>query len=64
MTLYLDTSLLVASLTREAKTAQVQAWLGGQQLSDLCISEWVITEFSGIRAQMGPVCGPVTDRLS
>jgi uncharacterized protein len=44
--LYLDTSLLVAALTRETKTARAQAWLDAQEPSELAISEWVVTEFS------------------
>jgi predicted nucleic acid-binding protein len=44
--LYLDTSLLVAALTSEMKTARVQAWLGNQEPDELAISEWVVTEFS------------------
>jgi predicted nucleic acid-binding protein len=44
--LYLDTSLLVAVLTREIKTAIVLAWLGNQEPAELAISEWVATEFS------------------
>jgi predicted nucleic acid-binding protein len=43
---YLDTSLLVAALTREAKTARVQRWLGDEPAESLAISDWVVTEFS------------------
>jgi uncharacterized protein len=53
---YLDTSLLVSAYTTEAKTANVQVWLGEQSASELVISEWVITEFSAalsIKLRMG-----------
>jgi uncharacterized protein len=46
LTLYLDTSLVVAALTREPKTAAVQDWLTSQPSTDLAISDWVVTEFS------------------
>jgi uncharacterized protein len=46
LTLYLDTSLLVAALTKEAKTASVQEWLRERAITTLVVSDWVITEFS------------------
>lgn len=46
MTLYLDTSLLVAALTKETKTTRIQQWLREQATTTLAISDWVIAEFS------------------
>lgn len=45
--LYLDTSVLVACLTVEPRTHEMQDWLSSQPVADLAISDWVITEFSG-----------------
>jgi uncharacterized protein len=42
----LDASLLVAALTIEPQTRQMQGWLGEQDPDDLVISDWVVAEFS------------------
>lgn len=46
MSVYLDTSLLVAAVAREAATARTQAWLTAQEAGSLLISDWVVTEFA------------------
>ena len=43
---YLDTSILVAALTREPRTDDMQNWLAEQGTDSLCMSNWVLTEFS------------------
>lgn len=58
MTNYLDTSLLVAALTNEPGTRDVQGWLDKQKTNSLVISDWVVTEFSAalsIKLRMGQV---------
>ena len=46
MILYLETSVLVAALTHEARTARMQRWLDDQDPELLAISDCVTTEFS------------------
>jgi predicted nucleic acid-binding protein len=43
---YLDTSVLVAALTREGATDRVQQWLHEQAAHELSISDWVTVEYS------------------
>ncbi len=50
MTLYLDTSVLVAALTHEAETTRMQRWLRDQAVATLAVSEWVVAEFSSALA--------------
>lgn len=46
MTLYLDTSLLIAALTREPRTEDVREWMETREAEGLSSSHWVATEFS------------------
>jgi uncharacterized protein len=48
--IYLDTSVLVSSLTAEPATSRVQAWLRTKASERLCISPWVITEINSALA--------------
>jgi predicted nucleic acid-binding protein len=43
---YVDTSVLVAALVKEAHSDRVLDWLGEQAPRTLCASDWSITEFS------------------
>jgi predicted nucleic acid-binding protein len=44
--LYVDTSVLVAALTQEPRTPEIQEWLAAQPAGQLAVSDWVLTEFS------------------
>jgi predicted nucleic acid-binding protein len=44
--LYVDTSVIVSALTKEADTALSQIWLARQETSELTISDWTVTEFA------------------
>jgi uncharacterized protein len=44
--LYVDTSVIVSALTKEADTDLSQTWLARQETSELTISDWTVTEFA------------------
>jgi predicted nucleic acid-binding protein len=43
---YIDTSVFVSALTREADTVRSQDWLARQDVRNLAISDWTETEFA------------------
>ena len=50
MSIYLDTSVLVALWSNEPMTFAVQKWISQQRTENLSISRWCITEFSSAMA--------------
>lgn len=57
--IYVDTSVLVTSLTHEPATDRARGWIAAQSQDSLAISDWVVTEFSSalskkVRAKQVP----------
>jgi hypothetical protein len=58
--LYVDTSVLVAALTNQPRTGEMQEWLADQVAGQLVVSDWVMSEFSAALSvklrtgQLGP----------
>ena len=46
MIAYLDTSVLVAWLTREDRVMDIMAWLDRRDFDELALSDWSLAEFS------------------
>lgn len=46
MTVYLDTSFLIAALVPEARSEEALGWLDRQQAGRLHVSDWVLTEMA------------------
>lgn len=58
MSLYLDTSLLLAAFTDEPSTSGALIWLDEHVRDDLSLSEWTLAEFSsglGVQVRSGRV---------
>ena len=56
--IYCDTSLVVAVLAREPSSYRAQDWIALLDTAELCISDWVVTEFSGalaLKARTGQI---------
>jgi uncharacterized protein len=53
---YLDTSVLVAAITKESGSPSVRDWLAAREPGELATSAWVATEFHsalGIKVRSG-----------
>lgn len=48
--IYVDTSVFVTAITAETGTASARSWLGRYPPATLCMSGWVVTEFSSALA--------------
>jgi uncharacterized protein len=42
--IYLDTSVVIAAITREDRTDAIQEWLTVRPPGSLCVSDWLFTE--------------------
>ena len=54
--IYIDTSVLVSALTKEARTVLSQSWLAAQEAAELTISDWTVAEFASalsLKLRMG-----------
>jgi len=61
--IYCDTSVLVAALTNEPRTAEIQRWLRARE-RDLVVSRWVGTEFASavaLKRRTGALDSAATD---
>ncbi len=47
---YLDSSLIVAAVSKEARSPDIQAWFATRRAGFLCTSPWAITEASSALA--------------
>ncbi|MGP9822676.1 type II toxin-antitoxin system VapC family toxin [Salinarimonas sp. NSM] len=50
MSVYLDTSVVVAALTKESATARIQHYIAQIDVGALLVSDWVVTEFASALA--------------
>lgn len=57
---YLDTSLIVAAVSKEFKSPDIQVWFATQPAGRLCTSPWAITEASSALA-MKRRAGTITE---
>ncbi len=64
--IYLDTSVIVSSLTTETATSRVQAWLRTKGTERFCISPWAITEIHsalGMKLRLGIITADQRTRI-
>jgi predicted nucleic acid-binding protein len=67
LSFYLDTSVVVAAFTNEARTADCQQWIREHQAAPLTVSEWVWVEFTaaiGAKARLQTITEPTKERAA